>query len=216
MSFYKLYIEEGKKKKYATGILITDYISKIINCDLCGRTRKIAALLDKDSDLQIALTNSYFADFFNVEYHTIVSEKAKEVLILENIQGYELGVLKIVSKSEILSKKIKDLRDSGYKVKDISDDPPIYYRLFVQVGAELHEESNIVLVEECNSCDYHKYMPKDNDYFHPNYIKVDSWNGNDIFRVKESSSAIYCSERFVEIYNKHKLSGLRFKEIKGL
>jgi hypothetical protein len=74
--------------------------------------------------------------------------------------------------------------------------------------------SGIVLVEECEVCGYEKYRPKEKNNFLPQlYLKNGSWDGSDLFRVKEFPAVVFCSERFVEIYKKHTLTGLLFDEI---
>ena len=214
MDFYKIYTDEGKKKKYAFGILVSEYPYKKINCDTCGKEWRKELLLDENSSLQICLSSINYPDFASIIYHVIISEKAKEAIMYENITGYQLGTLTIVSKDEISPERIKQLREKEYKVQNISSNPPNYYRLFVERSAELHPKSE-VFFEECDVCGYRKYASH-KDPFRAEYIKKDSWNGSDLFMVKEFGAVIYCTERFVEVYQKHKLTGLLFKKVESI
>jgi predicted Zn-ribbon and HTH transcriptional regulator len=219
MKFYRLSTDEGKKKKYAFGILISDYPSKTIKCPSCHREWRKELLLEKETNLTICLSNSYYADFSGVVYHTLISEKAKDIFYDTQIKGYTLGEMEILKKEEVPQETIKELRDEGYKVKNISDNPPRYYRLFVEIGARLHPKSEVIPNGYCKDCGYEDYVTKGEDYvdpFHPLYIKHDSWNGNDLFMVKELGGAIFCSQRFVDIYTETKLTGLLFKCVPGL
>lgn len=219
MNFYRLSTNEGKKKKYAFGILISDYPSRIIKCLSCHREWRDDLLLEKETNLTICLSNIHYADFIDVVYHTLISAKARETFCNKQIKGYSLGNIIIQKKEEVQQETIIELRNDGYKVQNISDNPPKYYRLFVEIGAELHPESEVILTGKCNDCDFEEYITKGEDYvdpFHPLYIKDDSWNGNDLFMVKELRGAIFCSQRFVDIYTEARLTGLLFDCITGL
>jgi len=164
----------------------------------------------------IALTNSYYPDFVYFLYYILVSSKAKDVLLSENITGYHLEDINVVAKSNIAPAKIKELRDMGYKVNNISDDPPSYNKLVANRSARLHQMSNVVKVN-CDICGFEGYqMMVMEDIFKPETIKEESWNGDDIFMVEEFCSVVYCTEKFVEVYKKHELTGLIFKEVESL
>lgn len=214
MDFYRLSTDEGKQKKFAYGIGLDEYPQRLITCDICGREWKKGMLLDEDTLLSICLSNEFYPDFLNVISHTLVSEKAKDVLAQETITGYKLGIIDIIPRDEIPPAKTKKLRQSGYNVKKISNNPPNYYRLFAERSAELHIKSEVFFEQECTACGYRKFVKT--DPFKQEYIRKDSWNGSDLFMVKEFGAVIYCTERFVETYQKHNLTGLLFRRVESI
>lgn len=210
--FFRFSIDLGKR--FAGGVIIGNYPSKKINCSVCRREWVKDLLLDEQVQLTIALSGSRFPDFLGCVYTELISEKVREVFIKKNITRYHLGEIQILSANTISLKDKKELRRDGLQIKNIAVEPPNYYRLFIDGKAELHEKSGIVLVEKCEVCGYQKYRPKDKNNFFPTlYLKDGSWDGSDLFRVKEFPAVVFCSERFVEIYKKNNLTGLLFDKV---
>ncbi len=101
MNFYSISIDEGNRKKYAFGILLSKY-STVINCNSCGREWHETNLLNKEAELTICLSNSYFADFTDVVvFQRLISEKAKEILLNYQITGVSYGNINILSKEQV-------------------------------------------------------------------------------------------------------------------
>lgn len=215
MTFYKIIIDEGRRKKYSAGIMLDESKNKNIQCNSCGREWEKEALLDNEVFFNIALTNSNYPDFVYFLYYILVSNKVKDVFLSENIKGYHLEDINVVSKSSIAPSKIKELRDMGYKVNNIPNNPPSYYKLVANRSAGLCQHSNVVLEVNCDICGFEGYEVI-GDIFQPKCIKKESWNGDDIFMVKEFCSVEYCSEKIVEVYKKHELTGLTFQKVDSL
>lgn len=216
MEIYAISVDEGRKKKFSFGIIIGQYPSKIINCRSCGRAWKKDLLLEHDISIKILLSNENYPDFLGVMHHVLVSKVAMEVINNENLTGYVLKRIKPMSVNDLLSDEKKILRQEGYKVNNFSSNPPIYFRMFIDEGAMLHSESNVHLIEKCIDCGFQSYATVGENYvdpFQPIIIDKSSWNGQDLFLIKELGARIFCTEKFVEIYEKYKLSGLVFEKV---
>lgn len=164
------------------------------------------------------MSNDFYPDFlwYFIDH---ISGKAKNVLETERITGYQLEKAHIVSVNDLTDMQKRELRHDGFKVNKIPPDPPEYYKLHVSLGAEFHEKSNIILVESCDECGYEKYITKGKDWVESSdgiILRKDSLNGSDLFLAKGYGFSVYCTERFVEVYNKHELTGLLFREIEVL
>ena len=216
MDFYEIRVDEGKRKKYAQGLLLSGFNLKEIFCNTCKRLWHEYPSLEETMHLNIAFSNDYYPEFLNTSFNTLVSEKAKDVLSIEKISGYRLEEIEPISRDNIPESVIIKLKECcGAKINMIPNNPPMFHRLIVERSAELHLSSNVVLRERCETCGYENYE-KIGDVFAPEYIKRDTWNGNDLFMVKQFYAVIYCTERFVNIYDKYSLKGLEFKKTESL
>lgn len=218
MSFYKMGIDEGTKKKFAYGIGIDNKLWDEINCPICKRTWKKDIMLNEENDYSIVLSNSYYPDFLSYGTLTLISEKALESFKDEALTGYHIGNINVVSSEDVSDDKKSQLHKAGYKVNNFASKPIVYYRLLVDGKAELHEKSEIVLVESCDICGFFKYRPLKKpitleDHFPKFIIKDGSWDESDFFRVKEYDAVIFCTEKLVHIYEKNKLTGLIFNKV---
>lgn len=220
MKFFKLLGEENEKQEYAFGLIIGEYPSKEINCPSCKRTWRKDLLLDEQVQLKIALSNRNYPDFLSVIYHYLVSDRVKDILQKENIKGYYLGHdVKIVPKKDIPKQELKELKDAGNKASNIPNKPVNYSRFFADIGANLHINSEVHLAGNCDYCGFRQYVTKGELYidpFHPQYIDKKTWNGYDVFRTKETSAALFCTEKFISVYEKYKLTGLIFKGVEAI
>ncbi|MPW26724.1 hypothetical protein GC105_13100 [Alkalibaculum sp. M08DMB] len=217
MNFYRIYTDEGKRKKYSYGIIMNDNEFKKVECPVCNRTWEYDPLLDSDNKLKVVLGNSNYADFIMALYFELISQKSLNILLKENTTGWTYEEINTMSKEELTDEQVKDFKEEyGIKaLKSIPNNPPIYYKILAKKTAKLHPRSRVILIGKCDVCGYEEY-DKEGSYFDPDYIEKDSWNGDDIFGVKEYGTTMFCSERFVEIYHKHSLTGLGFDRIEAI
>jgi hypothetical protein len=213
MVFYNLITDAGRKKRFAYGISIEEITYKEKKCSVCGVERNVPV---NEAEIDtIALSNDYFPDFLGYYYKppfNLISEKAKEVFIRENVTAYNLGRINVVSVNDLSEGTKKRLRLEGDAVKLFATNPPMYSVLHALGKAQLHEKSEIT-VEECKACGN---IQLNMDLDHPKYIKNETWDGSDLFLVPYFPALIFCSERFVEIYTKHNLTGLLFTKVGSL
>ncbi|AFL99850.1 MULTISPECIES: double-CXXCG motif protein [Desulfitobacterium] len=215
MRYYCLEIDEGNKKKYAYGLSVTEWPRKWILCSKCQREWKKSVMHDFGTDTPIVLSNDNYPDFLWF-YINHISEKAKDVLEREKITGYRLEKAPVLSFNDLTDMQLKELRRHGTRVNKIPTVPPAYYKLHVDVCAELYRKSNIILLDSCSECGYETYLAESKERIESRdslFLRGESLNGIDLFRAKGYGVNIYCSERFVEAYQRHELTGLMFTEI---
>lgn len=215
--FYYISTDEGIKKKFAYAIGVTEWPQKAISCPKCKREWQKSLMYELSTDIPVVLSNDNYPDFLWY-YIDHISENAKNVLEFEKITGYMLEKANVLSVSKLSKDQIKELRNDGFKVNKIPENPPIYYKLHVSLGAEYHEKSNVVLKENCDYCGYEFYGIKDSEpHIEKSFVlKKNSWNGKDLFIAKGYGHIIFCTEHFKEVYYKNNLSGLCFTEIEVL
>ncbi|MDD7792997.1 hypothetical protein [Clostridium sp. 'White wine YQ'] len=214
--FYRLFIDEGKRKKYAYGILLNDYPVQRINCGVCNRVWDKDMLLTLKPEFELVLSNDNLPDFLGLLILDLISEKTKQVFEESEITGYKLFKTNCLKKDEISKEKLKSLAEDGFNKNKISNLVQNYYFLDVSIGAELDSKTEIIVQEYCNSCGYVKYRTEGKTFIdpaHPIYIKKASWNGNDIFRIKELGNTIFCTQKIVDLCKEHKLMGIGFEKI---
>lgn len=219
MEFYALSIDEGQRKKFAYGVLVDDYPNEEVICTHCGREWDKDLLIHDDIALEIVLSNNYYSDFLGVIYHVLISDKVYNLLKNEKVTGFHLKDVVIKSVLDLSSEKLKELSKRGYIVKKFSHEKPLYYRLLVDGNAQAHKNSEVILTEFCEICGFELYTTIGKSYidpFHPIYIDMQTWNGDDLFLVKELGSRIFCTEKFKNIYNNNNLSGLIFDKVKSI
>jgi hypothetical protein len=217
MKFYKISTDGGKKLKFAHGINLNDRDYERIECPSCNIVTSSDVVSDLSS-IKLALTNNHFPDFLGYIYHKMASERSVEILAYENISGYNSVPLDMVPFDAITPEQKRDLRLFGNDVKKFATDPPPYYLLRAVGKAELHEKTGLI-VKHCSQCGNTKISTPGKIYVdpdHPWYVQRNTWDGSDLFTVQYFPSAFLCSEHFLEVYNKHNLTGLLFKEIESL
>ncbi|MEA5023429.1 MAG: double-CXXCG motif protein [Desulfitobacterium hafniense] len=173
---------------------------------------------EKGQYIPLALSNDYYPDFLWY-YIRHISEKAKIVMESERITGYGLERAHIVSVRDLTEQQKKELRHDGIKINRIAADPPAYYKLHVELGAEFHEKAQIILRENCSECGYEDYITLGKDWVDSEkgiFIRKDSWNGKDLFLCKGYGLHIFCTERFADVYHSNGLTGLEFDEVEVL
>jgi len=225
MNFYTVNIDLGKRKRFACGCFSELFCEPILTlCSKCGEeysnTDYDKMFADKAWHVGMYMDRDYYADFASSQFRPIVSAKAKRILAENCSNATDFGDIKMVSFRDLTREKLKQIRDwAGYAdTKKIPNDPPQYYRLLLKQGAELDfQKSNIKLTIDCTTCGRKNY---DIPYSHygPNgseqiYIIESTWVGYDIFYAEGKGNTLFCTERFIEIYEKNKLSGLRFEKI---
>jgi len=224
MIFYRVSIDVGKRKKFACGCL-----AEIINyekspCPACSIEVVTPNLFemfeDKAFNIKMHMDRDYYADFMCSQIRDIVSERAKEMLSDNFSNSVDFASIGMVSLRDLSPSFLKYYRDryGSKEVKRIPDDPPQYHRLLLKQGADLDfKKSNIQLIFECSTCGRKKYdIPyshyKD-DGFALIYLIESTWNGRDIFYVEGMGNTVFCTERFIEVYSQHELTGLEFAQI---
>ena len=219
MKFYQILTDEGRRKKYAWAFPVYGYPIKKIICEQCEREwNDFKSIYDEKVGFPISLTNEYFADIATCEGMTMANEKVKQLIEANNMGTVAFSEMSVVAQDELSSEKKKKLRDDGYNVKRLSNAKPKYYMLYPEIGACLHPDSNFKWIDEgediCKHCGYGVgYKPK--DYSAPYYIEQRSWNGNEVFRIKELMGSIVCTERFKDLLIENDVTGVYFEEIEA-
>jgi len=222
MNFYRVRIDRGKRKHFGCGILVEgcEYIRK--TCPQCNIERSIPSLdewfNDKEWVMKVYMHKDYYSDFTNSSIRPIVSKKAKRMLSEQFIKSADFGDMEMVSLRDLDEPFLKEVRDySGSKAaKQIANDPPQYHRLLLQVGADLDfQKTNIELAINCPKCSLKKYRTPGFTYVSENtpHIIQSTWKGFDLFHVEGLGNTIFCTERFIEVYNQYKLTGLEFEQV---
>jgi len=227
MNFYYVTTDEGKRKKFAVGGLKEVYRYERTICPTCkGQcvTPDYYQLFNyKTWNLKMYMSRDHYADFMSTEYlQLIISEKAKKVLTENFGDAVDFGDIEMVSHRDLSAEKLKEIRDAqGYAyAKKIPNDPPQFYRLFLKRDAAIDfEKSGYKLVVDCPTCGYKFYEQPIFEYsvelgkitYTPTvYIIESTWKGCDIFRAEGEGLAIFCTDKFKEAYDQHKLTGLIF------
>ncbi len=217
MRFYKMLSDEGKRKKYAWAFPAYGYPTKTISCNQCHRVwNSFAPIFENKLAFPILLTNEHFADMTSCEAMLMANEKVKQIIQSNNIKTVTFSEMPVILQDELSYEQKKELRDKGYNVTKISNIKERYYMIYTEIGAKLHKDSNFEWIEEgedvCKHCGYGVgYKPK--DYFDPYYIELDSWNGDDIFRVEELTGTKICTEKFMSLCKENNVTGILFEEI---
>ena len=218
MKFYRLVIDEGKRKKFAWAFPPFETDCVPVECSVCGRKWNDSSYgMKKNIPYPITFTNNYFPDFMCCQGIDLVSQHMKDVIEESGMAVAKFAKMPVIGKSDFTKEQLKDLRDD-YVVSKLHDEKPIYYRFNSDVGAVLHSDSNVVWVDSgeyvCKHCGYGVGY-KQKDYFAPEYIQLDSWNGNDLFRVREFGGAFYCTEKFKMLCEQAKFTGIEFREVEA-
>lgn len=219
MIFYRLIVEAGKRKKYAWAFPPFETDDILVECDYCGRKwNNCEDGFLNNRTYPITFSNNYFPDYLCCQAIRLVSQRMKEIIENSGVQTAKFAEMPVVGKSEFTKEKLKELRDDGYNINKLHDEKPIYYRLGTDVGAVLHRDSNVVWVDEgenvCKHCGYGVgYQQK--DYFAPEYIQFGSWNGNDLFKVREFGGAFYCTEKFRLLCENANFTGIEFEKVEA-
>jgi len=216
MVFYHFLPDPGKRKRFAYAFPIDSFPAEIITCPICKRTWKDPRkLYDTNITFHIGFTNNYFPDFMDAQAIDLVSSAGKQFLFQQNIKDLAFTQMPVTGISELSKEQIKGLRDRGYVIKKLHDEKPAYYRFSVGIGASLHKDYNLVWVDSgegvCTHCGigvgYELIDP-----LAPYFIKLDTWDGTDLFKLKEIGG-LFCTENFKQSWEAANLTGAYFKEI---
>ncbi|CAH1232459.1 hypothetical protein PAECIP111891_07011 [Paenibacillus allorhizoplanae] len=222
MRFYYLSADLGRTKKYAIGMSIGEYPIQQINCSSCGEdwTKELIFTNESDHNIKIALSNSNFPDFLSYEiFSTFINTKVKELLIKNNMTNFLLKNVVIKASTDLTDLEKKRLRNDNYtsaELKRISDSPIEYYHLFVKGKAKLDLNKSELITDVCTECgSIHIRTTGDNpiDSGRAKYLDLEGWDGSDLFKVDIYPSRIFCTEKFYNLYNENKLTGLFFDEV---
>ncbi len=219
MKIYEMASDSGKRKRYACAVDIGNEFWLDIDCKVCGRQWKKIVHYEKNDKSPMLILNKPLPDFM-FYYVMLISERAKNIFEEEGIIGYELEKAVVKSFENLTEEEELYCKEMKYKPKDFLDNPSDYYKLFVSnIGAEPHEKLGLKLVGKCDSCGYENYEFNEpfTGILTPMIINKESINTDyDIFTVRGSGLTKYCTEKVKNIYEKHKLTGINFKEIELL
>ena len=148
---------------------------------------------------------------------SLLSQRALEFLEKQGLDVSTLHKMPIVGCSELTKEQKKALRDVGVNVKKLHDEKPSYYRLTAEKGADLHLDSNVVWVDSgedvCKVCGFGVGY-KQKNWDDPIYIQKSTWNGSNLFKVKEFCGPMFfCSEQFKNKWEEEGLTGIFFEEV---
>lgn len=208
--------DPGKRRRFAYAISISDNYWQDIDCKTCGRNWRKAIHYERNDESPAIITNKPLPDFM-FYYVMLISEKTKNVLEEEGIKEYELEKAVVKSMDNLTKEEEIFCKEAKYKAKDFLINPPNYYKIFIpHIGAESHEKMGLKLLGKCDFCGYEEYEFEEESNGRYMTIKKETINPNyDIFRVR-GSLIEYCTERFKNIYEKHKLTGIDFEEVELL
>ncbi len=220
MRFYGITPIIERKNKHAEGMVINNMMYKEINCNVCQNDWR-RELFDKEKDkYQLIVSNDRFPDFLCSMPNFFLREDTVHLLEQYGLTGYHLKETETIPLSRIPEDILQDLKNVyGTKdVKKISNHPPKYFLFIADGQVKLHEKSNLS-VFRCEACGYTKVLTSDNKFVmndHELLLDVSSWQGEDFFSVDYFPSAYYTTEKFYQIYQEQKLSGLQFTEIQTI
>jgi hypothetical protein len=211
--------DSGKRKKFAYAVCISNEVWSDVDCKICGRKWRQMLHYEKGDKGSVMISNKPLPDFM-FYYVMLISEKVKDIFIEEGITGFELEKVLVKSFDKLTEEEETYCKEMKYKQKDFLLNSPDYYKLFVSnIGAEPHEKLGLKLVGNCDSCGYEKYEFNEpfTGILTPMIIKKESINTDyDIFKVRGSGLTMYCTEKIKNIYEKHKFTGIDFREIELL
>jgi len=222
MELYRIAIDWGKRKRFACGCLERVHHTQGVPCVACGEEQYTPdynhLFENKGWDTKMFLDSGYYADFINSQIKVVVSEKAKKMLTENFGNAVDFGDIEMVSFRDLTTEKAKEIRDysGSAALKKIPDDPPQYFRLLLKQGADLDfQRTNIELAVDCPKCGLKRYQTPGLTYVGENmpHIIESTWKGCDIFYVEGLGNRMFCTERFVGIYNQNELTGLEFEQV---
>ncbi|MDQ0917038.1 hypothetical protein [Paenibacillus sp. V4I5] len=215
MTFYSFSSDEGKKKKFATGVkvVLRPPSFEDIHCSDCGiHWRK--TVNSEEGKAQFVLTNNHYADFLYSSDGLLISERAIEVFDLEGISGYSKTEIIVSSPKETPAEFQRLLRLAGENVKKMPENPPQYYMVMINGLISLHQEQNLKFIH-CNKCGLVRAVSPGSSFINTDHnliIDASSWRCEDIMNTNYPARNV-CTERFIEIYHKHELTGLIFSDL---
>lgn len=220
MKFYTLGATSiGPRSQYALGLILGDVPSRVINCPVCGRTWKELQLTSFDIPLRAMLYGRRIPDatwlFSVVIFKTLVLDNLRD----KGLSGIIGKQISMVSGCQASSAELEQYIREGYSRDRMVNSPPEFSILIPEVGINLHPESQVELREQCEVCGYTKYSTigaSEMDPFAQHYLDLRTWNGNDVFRVREWANAVVCTERFVNEWKRGKYTGLDFSPMPAL
>jgi len=213
MKFYKIYLDEGKRKKFAEAATLSKIIGEDIECTTCN-SKWVKSIIERP--IKIILTRNYLPDYTAIlPEQKIVSERMKEI-----IEQYSLAKCtfdKIITKTvdQLTDQQIVDFKMEGENISKFCTIPSSYFTINLNAGISIHSDMN-VLLHKCEECGRRNFTKlKEEKSMLLNYIlDYSTWNGQDLFTETHFTNLFICTERFVEICKLEKITGLGFDEIK--
>lgn len=215
--FYEVIEDEGRRKRYTSAYVLGTFEKPIGICPRCGR--EIEKSKNAYSKNAIALIRENYADFipYYISYG-IVSARFKEIAEKEKLIGLTFMKADIISSADLSADDIRELRIDGIPLKNVVANPPEYYKMDIEQGAVYHEKSKIIIKTSCDECGIKIYATEGQMWIapreeYPIIIDAKSLKGYDMFYAEGYGLTVFCTERFYEVYQQNKLTGLKFVPI---
>jgi hypothetical protein len=214
MKLYKIYLDEGGRKKFAESLLLSPKASSRIECKVCN-TNWVDPKFGRP--IEIIFTNNNLPDYSMILPEHFVSEKLKEVI--ENNSLSNCTFEKVITKTiqDLNEEEIQKIKDNGYKVQKLCSTFSSYYAIHLLPGISIHAEMNVTF-KRCHNCGRvetsKKFDDEKSEFTFDLLLDSATWEGYDLFTVKEFPNRYICTEKFIEICKKENITGFTFEEVK--
>jgi hypothetical protein len=215
MKFYKIYLDEGRKKKYAEAETLSPIIGENIDCKVCN-TKWVKRHIERP--IEIILTRNYLPDYTAIlPEQKIVSERFKDTIEKYALSDCEFEEIKTKTLSELTEEEILNFKMDGVKINKYCTEPSNYYAIHVPVGISIHPDMN-VNIEICQKCRRLSWTKEQNNeginkFLLHFILDTSSWKGYDLFTDMHFTNGLICTERFIDICKQEKITGMYFEEI---
>ena len=167
-------------------------------CSQCGRVSGYESISSGDDALLVSggKLNPDFMIYGSVGLYFIVSERAMELIKREKISGYDKTIKVPIYRSRY-GKLVQ--QDVCYYLVDIVGN------IDLDLKAMSLKKKNIC--SACGSFDWNRQRLGIID----SVLDMSSWDGSDICRINSFKGHIVASDKFKELVEKNKLTGMKFK-----
>ena len=198
--FYEITHSTNNRLCYAsTDISFIGYIRGV--CPSCGRNIFTTEYTKERYHLLVAGGKS-FPDWLQYcgagELPIILSEQAIDILQKEVITGFSI-------KCEAnLYRKNKN--DEIVKVTDCSK----YY--IINITGKIDYDYSAMFLKRKKQCSQCNQFSLNRERLYPVYLNDNLWDGSDLCSLLTFPRQLYCTDHFVQVIKKYKLSGFEFLE----
>lgn len=170
-------------------------------CPACGRI--INTMIYKDEKYQFLLWGGksypdWIRDSGVGEKTMLLSEKTVEILQKEGITGFSV-------KCEA---SLYD-QDRKKNIEKITDCPRYYV---IDIYGRIDYDYASMFLKRKKQCTHCNQFSLNRERLYPEYLDESLWDGSDLCFLLTSPRIWYCTERFVQVVKKHKLTGFDFYE----
>lgn len=185
-----------KKYCYAQrNLAFTGYTSSI--CSKCGRSIIIPNPTIKKNEFIIEGGKNYpdFLDYRGAGTYFLISKNALRLFIENRITGFDDY------------EEVSTRRETGVT---IDDDNSVYFLLSINGTIDFDLRAMTLKKKRvCLSCNQYDWNIQRLSML-KSVFDMDTWDGNDLCRIKSFPGFIVCSDRLRSLVEEHKLTGLRF------